>query len=311
MGTVLILIGIAGFCIAMTAKNWNFKNISTVKLVTNTWDIREDFHSISIDSDTETIRFVPSDHGTCRIEFLEEEKVKHTAEVKNGVLNITSTDTRNWTDRSAVFSTESPAITLYLPAGGYQALTISETTGDVELPKDFSFESIDIHASTGDVDCYASASGHLQIRLNTGDIQLGQVSAKDVTLKVSTGHVDVSDLQCSGHLDLTVSTGRSELRDISCGSFSTDGDTGDITMKNLIAEEKISIERSTGRVKFEGCDAGELFITTDTGDVSGSLLSDKVFITKSDTGHVDVPKTITGGRCEITTDTGDIRITVD
>ena len=33
--------------------------------------------------------------------------------------------------------------------------------------------------------------------------------------------------------------------------------------------------------------------------------------TKTDTGRVDVPKTVEGGRCEITTDTGDIKITVD
>ena len=49
---------------------------------------------------------------------------------------------------------------------------------------------------------------------------------------------------------------------------------------------------------------------TDTGDVKGSLLSEKIFIPTTDTGDVDVPKTVTGGRCEITTDTGDIKITV-
>jgi hypothetical protein len=38
------------------------------------------------------------------------------------------------------------------------------------------------------------------------------------------------------------------------------------------------------------------------------LLSEKVFITKSDTGRIDVPETVTGGKCKITTDTGSIRI---
>ena len=49
---------------------------------------------------------------------------------------------------------------------------------------------------------------------------------------------------------------------------------------------------------------------THTGDVSGNLLSDKVFITETDTGRIDVPKTTTGGKCEIKTDTGDIRISI-
>ena len=82
-------------------------------------------------------------------------------------------------------------------------------------------------------------------------------------------------------------------------------------MTNLVAEDNISVERTTGFVKLEKCDAAELYIKTDTGDVKGTLLSDKVFITKTDTGHIEVPKTITGGRCEISTDTGDIRINVE
>ena len=63
-------------------------------------------------------------------------------------------------------------------------------------------------------------------------------------------------------------------------------------------------------MKFNGCDADEIYVKTDTGDVTGSLRSDKVFITNTDTGGVDVPKTVHCGRCEIITNTGDVKITV-
>ena len=43
----------------------------------------------------------------------------------------------------------------------------------------------------------------------------------------------------------------------------------------------------------------------------GSLLSDKVFITETDTGNVNIPKTTDGGKCEIKTDTGDIKIKIN
>ena len=56
--------------------------------------------------------------------------------------------------------------------------------------------------------------------------------------------------------------------------------------------------------------AAEILIKTDTGDVKGSLLSEKVFVVQTDTGSIDVPKTVSGGRCEITTDTGDIKISL-
>ena len=51
-------------------------------------------------------------------------------------------------------------------------------------------------------------------------------------------------------------------------------------------------------------------MTTDTGEVKGTLRSEKIFFTESDTGKISVPKSVTGGRCEITTDTGDIEIEI-
>ena len=64
-------------------------------------------------------------------------------------------------------------------------------------------------------------------------------------------------------------------------------------------------------MKFKGSDAAELFVKTDTGDVTGSLLTDKIFITQTNTGDVDVPDTAAGGRCEIRTNTGDIEIKIN
>ena len=82
-------------------------------------------------------------------------------------------------------------------------------------------------------------------------------------------------------------------------------------MNHVIAANKFSIERSTGDVKFSRCDVAELYLKTSTGNVTGSLLADKVFITDTNTGSVDVPKTAVGGRCEIKTGTGDIKIKIE
>ena len=88
------------------------------------------------------------------------------------------------------------------------------------------------------------------------------------------------------------------------------GDTGDVNMTNLIATRKITIERSTGDISFDRCDASELEVKTSTGDVIGTLLTEKVFITRSSSGKIDVPETITGGKCKVTTSTGDIKIKI-
>ena len=172
------------------------------------------------------------------------------------------------------------------------------------------FKHVDISLSTGDVDFRASASEMIKIKTSTGDICAENISAGSLDLTVSTGKVTVSGATCERDVTVGVSTGKTYLTDTRCKSVISSGDTGDIYLNNVIATEKFSIERSTGDVKFDGSDATGIFVKTDTGDVTGSLLTDKIFITHTDTGDVDVPKTATGGKCEITTSTGDINIRI-
>lgn len=82
-------------------------------------------------------------------------------------------------------------------------------------------------------------------------------------------------------------------------------------MNNLIAQGKISVEMDTGDIKFDKCDAAEIDILTSTGNITGSLLTDKVFIARSNTGRINVPETTTGGKCKLTTNTGNIKIHVE
>lgn len=305
----LILVGAILFVGVMTAHHWDFSALGTDSFETNTIAIEEEFQNISIRSDTADIAFLPSEDGKCRVEFYDQSKEKHTASVQEQTLFLEVTDTRKWYDHIA-FSLASPQITIYLPRAEYASLAIEESTGEIVLPGTLLFESISISASTGNVECLASSSGPIRIETSTGDIRLEGLSAGELVLSASTGRVEVRSVLCEGEIGVTVSTGRTVLADSSCKSFVSSGSTGDITLENVIAEGGISLERSTGDVRLEQCDAAELFIQTDTGDVTGSLLSEKVFITQSDTGRIQVPETTAGGKCRIITDTGDIVIAV-
>ena len=256
---------------------------------TNIHKINEEFDNVSIKTDTADIAFAPSNDGMCKVVCYEDAKSIHSVEIQDGTLMINVVNNKNWYDYIGV-KIDSPKITVYLPEVEYSSLIIEESTGDIKISKDFGFKSIDISLSTGNVKCYASATEAIKIVASTGDIYAESISA--------------------GLLDLTVSTGKVHLSDIMCKNLTSIGDTGDVSLINVIATEKISIERSTGDITFECSDAAELFITTDTGNVKGSLLTNKVFITKTDTGRIDVPNSIAGGRCEITTDTGNIKISI-
>lgn len=309
VAAALVFLSMIFFVITMSVNDWDFTKLSTFNYETNEHEIRDSFVNISVKTDTADIQFIPYDGGNCKVVCFENSKTKHDVSVKEGTLTVQLTDDRKWYDYIGIQWGKSK-ITVYLPETVYASLYIKESTGNIDIPQAFSFETIDITTSTGDVKNAASASGDVKISTSTGNIYLQNIAAGSLTLSVTTGNVTASDIACVGDLSIRVSTGKTNLATVSCTNLHSTGSTGDITLNNVVASEKLSVERSTGDVKFEGSDASEIFVETDTGDVTGNLLSDKVFIVQTDTGKMDVPKTITGGRCEVVTDTGDIIIKV-
>ena len=309
VATSLILIGAIIFSGVMSVLKWDFSKLSTTKFQTNTYAITENYKNISIKSNTADISFISTDSDKTTVVSNEEINLKHSVTVKDDTLLIEINDTRKWYQYIGV-SFGKQNITVNLPKGEYGALSINTDTSDVEIASDFKFESVDISLSTGDVTNLASANDFIKIKTSTGNIDTKNISANSVNLTASTGKISAENLNSNGDIKLKVSTGKTNLSNIKCKNLISSGSTGDIYLNNVISTEKFDIKRSTGNVKLEFCDANELSITTDTGDVKGSLLSDKVFITKTDTGKIDVPKTLTGGKCEISTDTGDIIITI-
>ena len=301
IATVLLVVGGILFVVVMKNLNWDFNKLSTIKYETNVYEISESFDGISINTDTADVEFMVSSSEKCKVECYEEEKLNHLVTVKDNTLVIEMNNSRKWYDYIGI-NFDSPKITIYLSLTEYDSLLINSDTSDVKISNDFTFKDVDISLSTGDVDFCANVTDAIKIETSTGDISIEDITAGSLDLTVSTGEVEVSNVKCEGNILVGVSTGKTII---------SKGSTGDIYLNNVTALELFSIERSTGDVKIENSDATEIFIKTDTGDVFGSLLTDKVFITQTDTGKVNVPKTINGGRCEIITSTGNIRFSIN
>ncbi len=288
IATVLVVVGIIAFAGVMNMFNWDFTKLSTTKYEENSYEITENFKNILIVSDTSDILFLPAEK--CTVQCFEQKNIKYLVEVKDDTLTIKIQDTRKWYEYIGI-NFQVAKLTVMLPQEEYDKLSVKSETGKVNISEKFTFENIDITASTGDV-------------------YLEKVSSENIGVSVSTGKVQVSNIEC-GNININVSTGKTEITNTKCKNIESKGSTGAVELKNVLATENIFVKRSTGDVKFEKSDANEIFINTDTGEVKGTLLSEKVFIAKTSTGHIDVPKTTTGGRCEITTSTGDIRIKIE
>ena len=308
----LVLAGIIIFGGALIMLGWDFNKLSTVEFETNTYEINADFEDISIVSDTALIKLLPSEDDSVKVICYEENKALHKVSVSDGILKIALSDSKKWYEHIKIgLNFDSPKITVYIPEGEYGSLSVDSHTGNVEIPAEFAFESIDVKLSTGYVTCAASAAKDVKIKTSTGDIKVLGIKAGSLDLSVSTGRITAEDIVCTGDVGVRVSTGRALLSGVECKNLSSTGSTGTLSLENVIAKGALSVERDTGDVKLSLCDAAEIDIETDTGDVIGTLLSDKVFITETDTGTVKVPKTTEGGKCEITTDTGDIKIEIE
>ena len=320
---VLVLVGLALFAGALVIG----KNILPWRHVKSTYPVVDAFKSIQIKSNETDIRFLPSTDGTCSVvcsmtergghresaDMQTRENAKDTSEsrfhvlvsVRDQTLSIETVDNRTWLDRLFMFGDQS--ITVYLPSGSYADLSVECHTGDVDLPKDYAFESIKISASTGNIACSASASGPLFIQTSTGDVLLSDTAAQSLSLTVSTASVKIRNATVKEDVRITVTTGNTEIDRLTCNALTTSGSTGRIVLKDTTAADSIRIKRSTGDVRFENSDAAEITVETGTGDVTGTLCSPKSFAVKTSTGKTRVPQTA-GGKCEITTHTGDIVI---
>ena len=266
----LIVIGTFGAIITLASANFNFMALNSEKYAINTHNVSADFNEIYVNTNTADVTFVYTSDGSCRVECYEDLKLSHNVSVENGKLMIEIEDTRKWFDHISIWSPDQK-ITVFLPEREYTTLKITAGTSDVCLSHNFTFDTVDI-------------------RVSTGDIKISNIVAKDITLSLSTGDI--------------------ELTDVTCENLTSKGTTGDIELTRTFASEKFNIKRNTGDVYLYDCDANEIYIVTSTGDVKGSLLTNKYFVTNTHTGDISVPPSISGGVCEINTDTGDIFIKI-
>lgn len=343
----LIIFGGLILTVTACAANPNFNTLFGNELEEKKAEVTDNFNGIELHTDVADITLTRSEGGKCEIISNDHKKIEYSAFVENDVLKIKTVDARKWYER--IFNSRTPSLTVYLPKSEFSSLTIDESTGNITAAS-FDFGNVDIKLSTGNVKLENITANQIQIESSTGDINLNTVDCdKDLRIEVSTGDVHLKSIKCNnltsagdtgnitieditaknasierstgkinvteaninGNLSFEVSTGKCEITDVRCSNLISEGDTGNIIITDVIAEGKFDIERSTGYVKFDSSDAAEIFVETDTGNVTGSLLTEKVFIVRTDTGKIDVPKTVTGGRCEITTDTGNVTITTN
>ena len=326
IGAVLLVAGIALCILGAAMDGFRTEEMLMSKLTDKTIEIGEDFSNIQINTDTTDVVFSVSQDGSCRILCRESEQQPHTAKVENGTLILRQEDYRKWYHYIGI-NTGKPRVEIRLPKAVFDTLTLNGATGNVALPKELSFTDVKILTSTGKVDVQAQVEKTLSVQLSTGMILISGVSCEQVDAQTSTGSIRFLDVKCrdlkaqsntggqllenvqaTGDIRLIGTTGGIHFTRGSCRNLTTRSSTGKQTMEYVAASGAAQMESTTGNIRLTDFDGATIAITTDTGNVTGTVLTEKIFFAKTDTGRVEVPRSATGGTCEITTDTGNIYI---
>ena len=235
---------------------------------TSTYVIEQEYSDIKITGDTFDINIYLSDSNENKVVYTENKKVTVKSEVVEGVLMITQIDERKFYDK--LFDWNYIKVSLYLNKATLNSLNIKSNTSDININNKFSFSNVKINNSTGDI--------------------------------------SVKDIIVTDTLDIKNSTGNIKIRDVNCNRLNIKTSTGDTYLTNSIAISEFSLVSTTGDVNLDGFDSNSIDIIVSTGDIRGTLLTSKIFIVKSKTGNVNVPESLTGGKCKIETSTGNINI---
>ena len=304
IGSILLVAG--GVVLAVGIKNYEDTPMQSKTIELNA----ETFNNFSFNMSTSDVEFKVSADGSKKVVLSELNKEYHEVKVENNTLYIKQIEELSWKDRTFNFHFKNLKAEVYLPSGEYGEVTAVTSTGDVRLPKDFTFSKFTVTGSTADIYCSSNVTDEINIVLSTGDITLSDMNCGSYTSKTSTGDVIMNKVNVAGNVSLESTTGEVTLKQVSCAELSQKSSTGDVELKNTVIAGHLKLETSTGDIEFIDSDANTINIKTTTGDVEGTLLSSKVFYVVTDTGDVDVPHSTTGGLCEITTDTGDVELKI-
>ncbi len=330
---VMMIAGAAIFFIAFAVAGFKFQNLSTEKITTQNFEIKEPFQRISVSSYEYDLNILKSQDEKCRIVYTGNQKQPLVCNVKGKELVIDLHNNKKWYENIGLnFQFALPddtGIRVYLPEKEYEAINASSYSGGIFIDSGFSFDEANIDTSSGnikasgmtaeklDIQSYSgkidiseiSSSDNINIGTQSGAITAENVNANNASIDSYSGKVSLENLIAKGSLSVGTQSGDVELSG-SADSVTVNTFSGRASLENAIAKTSLSVETQSGNVEFNNCDAGKITVDTYSGSVSGTLLSDKIFSTSTYSGSVNVPISSGTEICAITTTSGNINISV-
>lgn len=308
---VLITTGfLVSFC-ALASADFNFKEFSNVNYVTNTYEITEPFTDISVSTSDLDINLIPSKDSSCKIICKETDKALHNVDVVNNTLTIEENNSLEWFEYIRIgFYWENTQIDIYLPENEYNNLKLNCSSGEINVHDSFGFDNAEVYVSSGDINFSGDVKNELSASASSGNITLGNLSADTVNASVSSGDIRCRNFSNISKIEASATSGDLTFENCESDYFRLETTSGETELSRCTAGYEMHIESTSGEIELDRCDAQTLELESTSGDISGTLLTEKIFEAGTNSGEIDVPDTVSGGKCEVNTTSGDIEFEV-
>lgn len=217
---------------------------------------------LEVSYDSGDVSFFESDSADIVVkEYMTENKSRYYAKVQqsDGSIKITSGERP---DSDHDFQRR---IEVYLPASYDQTLTVTTTSGDIELSNaKLSLSALGIATSSGDIELKKEVSASdIDLSSTSGELDLGNIKADQIKLTSTSGDITCSKLE--GHVKCASTSGDTEIESAS-GSGSYQTASGELDVAYAEAD-------------------GDLTLTSQSGDLSLTLPANLEFNFKGTTGN--------------------------
>ena len=289
---MLIAAGAVLMFAAIAIGGFNMERFNTERYAQTLYQVDEPFHSIEIRGVDCDVYLAYDQKGPCRVESTESDHILTEVHVKNGTLTITRKDDHPWYQRIGFWWTggESAQVNVYLPESAYDDLLIYTVSGDIHIPDDFAFETMEAHSTSGDITTQAGVSDGLDVQTVSGDIAASSV-AGPVSAETTSGQIVLEGVSAEALTATTIS--------------------GDIRLNGVTADGQAVLTTTSGDIRLADFDADSMEVSTISGNVTGTLLTAKNFQTNTTSGSITVPPSDrAAGSCDIKTTSGDVSLTI-
>ena len=267
---ILVIVGAVIIFISLLGVGFDMRKFSNMTFEKKVFDITDSFFDVHITEISDDIEVYLSDDKTCKIICYDSDKIYHECNVNNdGQLMIFCNDDRPWYEKIGFFYKENETIQVYLPKNSYKELYAYSTNGDINVPKDFTFEKASISSVNGKMNIGANVNQLFSAETTNGDIALNGELNGTIHALTTNGKIIAKNIKNADWADFTTTNGNIEV----------DGDV-------IRQFEAQSVNSS---IKFGVAFCDRIYMNTVNGDITGTVPADKSCKGKTTNGSVNVP----------------------